>query len=85
MRNEKTQLEEKPVRTHEGSCHSCSQAGVDPRLRQEGHGLAAPQAQAVQHGLQEDHVQLVRPVQATRARGGITCVPIQARTSSDFH
>lgn len=32
--------------------------------------MAAYQAQAVQHGLQEDHVQPVRPVQVTRARGG---------------
>ena len=85
MRNEETQLEEKPVRTYEGPCHSCGQAGADPRLRQEGYGMAASQAQAVQHGLQEDHVQPVRPVQVTRARGGITCVPIQTRTSSDFH
>lgn len=59
---------------------------VKPRLRQEGHGMAAPQAQAVQHHLQEDHVQPVRPVQVTGAKGGgITCVPIQTRTSSDFH
>lgn len=85
MRNEETQLEEKPVRTHEWSCHSRNQAGVDPRLRQEGHGLAAPQAQAVQHRLQEDHVHSVRPVQVARAKGEITCVPIQTRTSSDFH
>lgn len=86
MRNEETQLEEKPVRTHEGPRHSCGQESADSRLRQEGHGLAAPQAQAVQHHLQEDHVQLVRPVQVVRAKGGgITCVPIQTRTSSDFH
>lgn len=32
--------------------------------------MAAPQAQTVQHHLQEDHVQPVRPVQATRAKGG---------------
>lgn len=32
--------------------------------------MAASQAQAVQHGLQEDHVQSVRPVQVTRAKGG---------------
>ena len=56
MRNEETQLEEKPVRAYEGPRHSCGQAGVDSRLWQEGHGLAAPQAQAVQHRLQEDHV-----------------------------
>ena len=47
--------------------------------------LAAPQAQAVQHRLQEDHVHSVRPVQVARAKGEITCVPIQTRTSSDFH
>ena len=69
MRNEETQLEEKPVRAYEGPRHSCGQAGVDPRLRQEGHGMAASQAQAVQHRLQEDHVQPVRPVQVTRAKG----------------
>ena len=57
--DEETQLEEKPVRAYEGPRHSCDQAGVDSRLWQEGHGLAAPQAQAVQHHLQEDHVQLV--------------------------
>lgn len=32
--------------------------------------MAAPQAQTVQHRLQEDHVQPVRPVQVTRAKGG---------------
>ena len=32
--------------------------------------MAASQAQAVQHGLQEDHVQPVRPVQVTGAKGG---------------
>ena len=85
MRNEETQLEEKPVRAYEGPRHSCGQAGVDPRLRQEGHGMAAPQAQTVQHRLQEDHVQPGRPVQVARAKGEITCVPIQTRTSSDFH
>ena len=85
MRNEETQLEEKPVRAYEGPCHPRGQESVDPRLRQEGHGLAAPQAQAVQHRLQEDHVQPVRPVQVARAKGEITCVPIQTRTSSDFH
>ena len=63
MRNEETQLEEEPVRAHEGACHPCGQAGVDPRLWQEGHGMAASQAQAVQHHLQEDYVQPVRPVQ----------------------
>ncbi len=70
MRNEETQLEEKPVRAYEGPRHPRDQAGVDSRLRQEGHGMAAPQAQAVQHRLQEDHVQPVQPVQATRAKGG---------------
>lgn len=69
MRNEETQLEEKPVCAYEGPRHPCGQACADSRLRQEGHGLAAPQAQAVQHHLQEDHVQPVRPVQATRAKG----------------
>lgn len=78
-------MEEEPVRAYEGSCHSCGQAGVDSRLWQEGLGMAASQAQAVQHGLQEDHVQSVRPVQVARAKGEITCVPIQTRTSSDFH
>lgn len=63
-------MEEKPVRAYEGPRHPRDQAGVDSRLRQEGHGLAAPQAQAVQHRLQEDHVQPVQPVQATRAKGG---------------
>lgn len=58
---------------------------VKRALIPEGHGMAAPQAQTVQHRLQEDHVQPVRPVQVTRARGEITCVPIQTRTSSDFH
>ena len=51
------------------ACHPCVQESVDPWLREEGHGLAAPQAQAVQHHLQEDHVQPVRPVQVTRAKG----------------
>ena len=69
IRNEKTQLEEEPVRANEGACHLCGQAGADPRLWQEGHGVAASQAQAVQHHLQEDHVQSVRPVQVTRAKG----------------
>ena len=32
--------------------------------------MTAPQAQTVQHHLQEDHVQPVRPVQVTRAKGG---------------
>lgn len=32
--------------------------------------MVASQAQAVQHHLQEDHVQPVRPVQVTRAKGG---------------
>ena len=32
--------------------------------------MAAFQAQAVQHHLQEDHVQSVRPVQVIRAKGG---------------
>ena len=68
MRNEETQLEEKPVRAYEGPRYSCGQAGVDPRLRQEGHGMAAPQAQTVQHRLQEDHVQPVRPVQVVGNR-----------------
>lgn len=63
-------MEEKPVRAYEGPRHPRDQAGVDSRLRQEGHGLAAPQAQAVQHRLQEDHVQPVQPVQATRAKEG---------------
>ena len=35
--------------------------------------MAAPQAQTVQHHLQEDHVQPVRPVQVTRAKGGHMC------------
>ena len=35
--------------------------------------MAASQAQAVQHHLQEDHVQPVRPVQVTRAKGGHMC------------
>ena len=78
-------MEEEPVRAHERPCHPRGQESVDPRLRQEGHGMAASQAQAVQHRLQEDHVQSVRPVQVTRAKGEITCVPIQARTSSDFY
>ena len=69
MRNEETQLEEEPVRTHEGPRHPRGQACADPRLRQEGHGMAAPQAQTVQHHLQEDHVRRVRPVQVTRAKG----------------
>lgn len=68
VRNEKTQLEEEPVRAHEGPCHPCGQAGVDPRLWQEGHGVVASQAQAVQHHLQEDHVQPVRPVQVVGNR-----------------
>ena len=54
-------------------CHPRGQESVDPRLRQEGHGMAASQAQAVQHHLQEDHVQPVRPVQVTRAKGGHMC------------
>lgn len=62
-------MEEEPVRAYEGPRHSCGQACADPWLREEGHGLAAPQAQAVQHHLQEDHVQPVRPVQVTRAKG----------------
>ena len=69
MRNEETQLEEEPVRTHEGPRHPRGQACADPRLRQEGHGMAAPQAQTVQHHLQEDHVQPVRPVQVIRTKG----------------
>ena len=69
MRNEETQLEEEPGRTHEGPRHPRGQACADPRLRQEGHGMAAPQAQTVQHHLQEDHVQLVRPVQVIRTKG----------------
>ena len=75
MRNEETQLEEEPVRAHERPCHPRGQESVDPRLRQEGHGLAASQAQAVQHHLQEDHVQLVRPVQVTRAKGHMCSNP----------
>ena len=63
VRNEKTQLEEEPVRAYEGTRHPRGQTGADPRLRQEGHGVAASQAQAVQHRLQEDYVQPVRPVQ----------------------
>ena len=66
----KTQLEEEPVRANEGACHPCGQAGADPRLWQEGHGVVPSQAQAVQHHLQEDHVQSVRPVQVTGAKGG---------------
>lgn len=85
IRNEKTQLAEEPVHAHERPCHPRGQKSVDSRLRQEGYGVAASQAQAVQHHLQEDHVQLVRPVQVVRAKGEITCVPIQTRTSSDFH
>lgn len=42
IRNEKTQLEEEPVRAHEGTRHPCGQAGADPRLRQEGHGWLHP-------------------------------------------
>ena len=68
MRNVKAQLEEEPVRAHEGTRHPCGQAGADPRLRQEGHGVAASQAQAVQRHLQEDHVQPVRPVQVVGNR-----------------
>ena len=63
-------MEEEPVRAYEGPRHSCGQAGVDSRLWQEGHGLAASQVQTVQHHLQEDHVQPVRPVQVVRAKGG---------------
>lgn len=63
-------MEEEPVRAHKRPCHPRGQESVDPRLWQEGHGMAASQAQAVQHGLQEDHVQPVRPVQVTRAKGG---------------
>lgn len=37
--------------------------------------MAASQAQAVQHGLQEDHVRRVRPVQVTRARGHMCSNP----------
>ena len=37
--------------------------------------MAASQAQAVQHHLQEDHVQPVRPVQVTRARGHMCSNP----------
>ena len=48
--------------------HPCGQAGADPRLRQEGHGVAASQAQTVQRHLQEDHVQPVRPVQVVGNR-----------------
>ena len=70
IRDEETQLEEELVRAHEGPCHPRGQESADPRLREEGHGMAASQAQAVQHRLQEDHVQLVRPVQVTRAKGG---------------
>ena len=47
-----------------------------PRLWQEGHGVVASQAQAVQHNLQEDHVQPVRPVQVVGNR-------VIART--DYH
>lgn len=73
MRNEETQLEEEPVRAYEGPCHPRGQESVDSRLWQEGYGLAASQAQTVQHHLQEDHVQSVRPVQVTRARGDHMC------------
>ena len=62
-------MEEKPVRAHEGPRHPRGQESVDPRLRQEGYGMDASQAQAVQHRLQENHVQPVRPVQATRTKG----------------
>ena len=41
-----------------------------PGYGKKGMGWLASQAQTVQHGLQEDHVQLVRPVQVVRAKGG---------------
>ena len=61
-------MEEEPVRAYERPCHPRGQESVDSRLRQEGYGLAASQAQTVQHGLQEDHVQPVRPVQVVGNR-----------------
>ena len=64
--DEETQLEEEPVRAYEGARHPRGQESADSRLWQEGHGMAASQAQAVQHGLQEDHVQSVRPVQVIK-------------------
>lgn len=42
IRDEETQLEEKPVRTYEGSCHSCGQAGVDPGYGKKGMGWLHP-------------------------------------------
>ena len=56
-----------PARTKGRAIRAVKRALI-PGYGQEGHGVAASQAQTVQRHLQEDHVQPVRPVQVVGNR-----------------